>query len=513
MYAFLFSFTFVLDRLNSELTSNDYELFAQELRKIHMEDDHHNRLLYNRTIPQQDLTQYTNNKRGTITEIFNSLVTCQFQSLPAIGSLLVLDDPEKILVMEVIDHLNDTEVRALCLNECDYIGRNMKVIDTNSPRYIPIGEKLFGRSLNAFGYPIDDLGPVNAQEQPVNSTRVKKHRNIEKVPANIINTGVKLIDVMFPVLYGSKVAIVGQSANLGKAALLRKIYENTLSPHNERTSIYCGIGQSRFLHDIMRHGPLGHHLCNSVIILSQLSEPPKAKISTCETALAIAEHFTQHNNEVLLFVDNIHSYTESNAEVDGLMGKIPSTDHRRADLVSGYDQFQSRIGTDGEKGRMTLFQTIVLPENDPSHTSQLLSDMDIVIRFNKRVSHLGFTPSIDILHSSSRFIDRTVLGYVHYVTIQAAVTLLQDYGNILGKVGLNFELMTDKEKKIVGRANRLKNYFTQPLEFGTKFIQSQHAIEDVRAIVSGEHDDIPEPAFFMSGTVADIRQELETKML
>lgn len=509
------------------LPKAEFEKFSSDLQKEGIIDvaqaknlsDKYNELMKNKTLTEEKWAGY---QRGNTTSIIGPVIDAKFEGkLPPIGNALegVVPAPGGYYqVFEVMQHLGDKQVRTLSITPMDGLFRGKELVDTGNQITVPVGRETLGRVLDVLGRPIDGRGPVNAK------TKYTVHR---KPPAfseqtasdDVLVTGIKVIDVLMPYPRGGKIGLFG-GAGVGKTVVIMELINNIAKKHGG-FSVFGGVGErtregtdlynEMIESNVIRLDGPGS---KAALVYGQMNEPPGARARVGQTALAIAEYFRdEEGQDVLLFVDNIFRFTQANAEVSALLGRIPSAVGYQPNLSTDIGELQERI-TSTTKGSITSVQAVYIPADDitdpaPATTFQHLDSFTVLSR---SIAEQGLYPAVDALESKSRMVAADAIGVYHYDTANACKKYLQEYINLQDVIAiLGIDEMDESDQQIVFRARRLQKYLTQPFTVaeiftGMKgyFVDMENAVEDARNICDGRYDDVPEPAFFMSGGIPDI---------
>jgi len=454
--------------------------------------------------------------RGHISQIIGAVVDCKFESnLPPIGNALEVLLPSangKNVILEVVQHLSENDVRTICISPTEGLFRNKELVDTGGPITVPVGRETLGRVLNVLGEPIDQRGPINAKH------RSAIHRNPPSVmhqttQDEVLVTGMKVVDVLIPYPKGGKIGLFG-GAGVGKTVVIMELINNIAKKHGG-FSVFGGVGErtregTDLLLEMIQSGviKIGGE-SKASLVYGQMNEPPGARARVGQSALAIAEYFRDaEGQDVLLFIDNIFRFTQANSEVSALLGRIPSAVGYQPNLSTDIGELQERI-TSTKRGSITSVQAIYVPADDITDPAPAttFAHLDATTVLSRGIAEQGMYPAVDSLESMSRLINPSAIGNYHYDTADGVRRCLQEYQNLQDIIAiLGVDELGDADKKIVNRARRLQKYFTQPFTVAEVFtgktgyfVEMEDAIEDARGILDGKYDDIPEAAFMMSG--------------
>lgn len=461
--------------------------------------------------------------RGVISQIIGAVVDCKFEkNLPPIGNALEVLLPSsngKNVILEVVQHLSENDVRTICISPTEGLFRNKELVDTGGPITVPVGRETLGRVLNVLGEPIDARGPVNAKNRlPIH--RDPPHVMQQTTQDEVLVTGIKVVDVLIPYPKGGKVGLFG-GAGVGKTVVIMELINNIAKKHGG-FSVFGGVGErtregTDLLLEMMQSKVIQvDGESKASLVYGQMNEPPGARARVGQTALAIAEFFRdEEGQDVLLFIDNIFRFTQANSEVSALLGRIPSAVGYQPNLSTDIGELQERI-TSTKKGSITSVQAIYVPADDITDPAPAttFAHLDATTVLSRGIAEQGMYPAVDSLESMSRLINPSAIGNYHYDTADGCRRCLQEYQNLQDIIAiLGVDELSDADKKIVNRARRLQKYFTQPFAVAEVFtgktgyfVEMEDAIEDARGILDGKYDDIPEAAFMMSGGMTTILQ-------
>ncbi len=458
---------------------------------------------------------------GRITQIIGPVIDVYFESgiLPAIYNALKIKRKDKSqLVLEAAQHLGENTVRCVAMDSTDGLQRGGTVEDTGYPIRVPVGKGTLGRLLNVVGEPIDEMGPIETEERwPI-------HRDAPvltdlDVKREVLETGIKVIDLLEPYNKGGKIGLFG-GAGVGKTVLIMELINN-IAIYRGGFSVFGGVGErTREGNDLwleMRQaGVLNmEKLTESKVsmVFGQMNEPPGARLRVALTALTIAEYFRdQENRDVLLFVDNIFRFTQAGSEVSALLGRMPSAVGYQPTLATEMGELQERI-TSTNKGSITSVQAIYVPADDLTDPAPAttFTHLDATTVLNRQLVEMGIYPAVDPLDSTSRILDSRVVGERHYSIARQVQQILQKYKELQDIISiLGMEELSDEDKVIVNRARRIQRFLSQPFfvaeEFTDqkgKYVKLEDTIRGFEEIIEGKHDHLPEQAFYMVGTIEE----------
>jgi len=454
---------------------------------------------------------------GRIVEIKGVVIDVVFtEQLPEIYTALTIDVPRAdgstdTLVAEVQQHLGDDRVRAVAMDSTDGLARGTFVTDTGGPISVPVGEPTLGRLWNVTGDPIDERGPVPADVErwPIHRDPPSFRDLSPKV--EIFETGLKVIDLIAPFVKGGKVGFFG-GAGLGKTVLIQELIHNVAMQHGG-VSVFSGVGErSREGNDLWREMEESGVLDKVALVFGQMNEPPGARLRVGLSALTMAEYFRDQGQDVLLFIDNIFRFVQAGSEVSALLGRMPSAVGYQPTLASEMGQLQERI-TSTRTGSVTSVQAIYVPADDLTDPAPAatFAHLDAFITLSRPIVEKGIYPAVDPLDSFSRALQRGIVSDEHFEVATSLQQILQRYKDLQDIIAiLGMDELTDEDKLVVGRARRIERFLSQPNfvaeQFtGTpgKYVKLEDTIRGFREIIDGEHDELPESAFYMVGTIED----------
>ncbi len=454
---------------------------------------------------------------GKIVQIIGAVVDVEFsrESMPRVFEALKMQTPE--LTLEVQQQLGDGVVRAIAMGSTDGLRRGMDVLATGNPIMVPVGQGTLGRIMNVLGTPIDEAGPVNTE------TFMPIHR---KPPAyadqataiEVLETGIKVIDLIMPIAKGGKVGLFG-GAGVGKTVTLMELIRNIAVAHSG-FSVFAGVGErtregNDFYHEMKEGGVLD----KVALVYGQMNEPPGNRLRVALTGLTMAEYFRDEGRDVLLFVDNIYRYTLAGTEVSALLGRMPSAVGYQPTLADEMGRLQERI-TSTRTGSITSFQAVYVPADDLTDPSPAttFAHLDATLVLSRQVAELGIYPAVDPLDSTSRILDPQVVGDEHYGVARAVQGTLQKYKELRDIIAiLGMDELSPEDKLAVSRARKIQRFLSQPFfvaEVFTgapgKYVTLKETIAGFKAIVEGEYDHLPEQAFYMVGGIEEAVEKAKT---
>lgn len=455
---------------------------------------------------------------GKIVQVIGNVIDVEFPEgkLPNILNALVLnnptisDEPDN-LVVEVAQHLGNNVVRCVAMDTTDGLVRGMPVKDTGKPIQVPVGHSALGRVLNVVGRPVDDMGPVKGEKMyPIHREApafVEQSTKIE-----LLETGVKVIDLLIPFPKGGKLGMFG-GAGVGKTVILMELINNIAKQHGG-ISVFAGVGErTREGTDLYLEMKEAGVLEKAGLVYGQMNEPPGARARVALTALAMAEYFRdEENQDVLLFIDNIFRFTQANSEVSALLGRMPSAVGYQPTLATDLGALQERI-TSTTKGSITSVQAVYVPADDLTDPAPAttFAHLDGTIVLSRQIAELGIYPAVDPLDSTSRILDPNVLGNEHYMVARQVQQILQKYKDLQDIIAiLGMDELSDEDKLIVARARKIQRFLSQPFHVAEQFtgkpgryVKLEDTIRGFKEIIEGKHDDVPEQAFYMVGTIEE----------
>ncbi|TCJ12737.1 F0F1 ATP synthase subunit beta [Parasulfuritortus cantonensis] len=454
---------------------------------------------------------------GKIVQIIGAVVDMEFPRghLPKVYDAVKIDSPA--LTFEVQQQLGDGIVRTIAMGSTDGLRRGMPVQDTGAPIQVPVGQATLGRIMDVLGEPVDEAGPVNAE------TRMPIHR---KAPAyadqasavEILETGIKVIDLIMPIAKGGKVGLFG-GAGVGKTVTLMELIRNIAVEHSG-FSVFAGVGErtregNDFYHEMKEGGVLD----KVSLVYGQMNEPPGNRLRVALTGLTMAEYFRDEGRDVLFFVDNIYRYTLAGTEVSALLGRMPSAVGYQPTLASEMGALQERI-TSTRTGSITSFQAVYVPADDLTDPSPAttFAHLDATLVLSRQVAELGIYPAVDPLDSTSRILDPLVVGEEHYSVARSVQATLQRYKELRDIIAiLGMDELSPEDKLVVSRARKIQRFLSQPFFVAEaftgapgKYVSLKDTIAAFKAIVAGEYDHLPEQAFYMVGTIEEAAEKAKT---
>ena len=461
------------------------------------------------------MTTAAKTKDGKISQIVGVVIDADFAGgeLPAIYNALKVRMDGRELLFEVAQHLSESSVRAIALGSTDGLKRGERVEDTGAPISVPIGKETMGRMFNVIGEPIDGKKGEFKTRAPIHRTAPSLSEQSGSV--EILETGIKVIDLICPVTKGGKVGLFG-GAGVGKTVLITELINNIAKEHGG-TSVFAGVGErTREGNDLYYEMEESGVLDKTALVFGQMNEPPGARLRVALSGLTIAEGFRDEGKDVLLFVDNIFRYTQAGAEVSALLGRLPSAVGYQPTLAQEMGLLQERI-TSTQKGSITSVQAVYVPADDLTDPAPAttFAHLDSTIVLNRALTELGLYPAVDPLDSSSTILDPEIVGDEHYTVAREIQRVLQRYKDLQDIIAiLGMEELSDEDKQTVSRARRIQRFLTQPFFTTEQFsnlkgrlVSLDDALDGCEQILAGKFDDCPEQALYMVGTIDDARRK------
>ncbi|MGB9780410.1 MAG: F0F1 ATP synthase subunit beta [Caldanaerobacter sp.] len=457
-------------------------------------------------------------KKGYITQVIGPVVDIRFEGdLPPIYNAIKIPMGDRELVVEVAQHIGDNTVRCVAMGPTDGLRRGMECIDTGGPIKVPVGKGVLGRMLNVLGQPIDEMGEIkNVEYMPIH----KKPPSFEEQnPATeILETGIKVIDLLTPYPKGGKIGLFG-GAGVGKTVLIMELIRNVAIEHGGY-SIFAGVGErSREGNELWLEMHEAGVIDKTAFVFGQMNEPPGARMRVGLAGLTIAEYFRdEEHQDVLLFIDNIFRFVQAGSEVSALLGRMPSAVGYQPTLATEMGALQERI-TSTKKGSITSVQAIYVPADDLTDPAPAttFAHLDATTVLSRSIAEMGIYPAVDPLDSTSRILEPHIVGEEHYYVARKVQEILQRYKELQDIIAiLGMEELTEEDRLIVYRARKIQRFLSQPFFVaetftGTpgKYVPLKETIRGFKKIVEGEMDDIPEPAFYMVGTIDEVYEKAE----
>jgi len=453
---------------------------------------------------------------GKVSQVIGAVVDVKFDGeLPPILSALHIKQEGRTLVLEVAQHLGEKTVRTIAMDTTEGLVRGEEVTATGDAIQVPVGSATLGRIINVIGEPIDERGPVESDEhRPIHAQAPEFVE--QSTESEILETGIKVVDLLAPYAKGGKIGLFG-GAGVGKTVLIQELINNVAKAHGGY-SVFAGVGErtregNDLYHEMIESGVIELEGESKVsLVFGQMNEPPGARARVALTGLTLAEKFRDEGRDVLFFVDNIFRFTQAGSEVSALLGRIPSAVGYQPTLATDMGTLQERITTT-TKGSITSVQAIYVPADDLTDPAPATSfaHLDATTVLNRAISELGIYPAVDPLDSTSRILEPRVVGEEHYRTAREVQEILQQYKSLQDIIAiLGMDELSEEDRLTVARARKIQRFLSQPFFVAEVFTGSPGklvALEDTvrgfREIVDGKHDDLPEQAFYMVGTIED----------
>ena len=464
---------------------------------------------------------------GRVVQVSGPAVDCQFPEgqIPELHFAIRItsegfDVPEPIdIICETQQHLGEGRVRTIALQVTEGLVRGMKAVSLGAPVMVPVGRETLGRILNVIGEPVDNLGPVNAKHRyPIH--RQAPSFEDQSTRLEMFETGIKVIDLLEPYLRGGKIGLFG-GAGVGKTVIIQELINNIALKHGG-VSVFAGVGErtregNDLWHEMIEAGTVvvgDFEKSKVALVYGQMTEPPGARLRVGLTGLTVAEYFRdEEGQDVLLFIDNIFRFTQAGSEVSALLGRMPSAVGYQPNLASEMGELQERI-TSTKKGSITSVQAIYVPADDYTDPAPAtaFAHLDATTQLSRSISEMGIYPAVDPLTSTSRILDARILGDDHYNVAQAVKGVLQRYKDLQDIIAiLGIDELSEDDKLTVARARKIQRFLSQPFHVAEqftgipgKYVKLEDTVRSFKEVVEGKHDDIPEQAFYMQGTIEDV---------
>ena len=457
------------------------------------------------------------NNIGKVVQIIGAVVDVQFDqdNLPKLLNAIEIQHNGGTLVIEVAQHIGDDVVRCIAMGSTDGLVRGVEAVDTGKPITVPVGKNTLGRIFNLLGEPVDNKPAPEAEERwPI-------HREAptyeELAPANeILETGIKVIDLICPYLKGGKIGLFG-GAGVGKTVLIQELINNVANQHGG-ISVFTGVGErTREGNDLYTEMTESGVIDKTVLVYGQMNEPPGARMRVGLSGLTMAEYFRDvEGQDVLLFIDNIFRFTQAGSEVSALLGRMPSAVGYQPTLATEMGALQERI-TSTNKGSITSVQAVYVPADDLTDPAPAttFAHLDATTVLSRAISSLGIFPAVDPLDSTSKILDPDIVGQEHYEVARGVQTILQRYTELQDIIAImGMDELSDEDKLTVSRARKIQRFLSQPFHVAEqftgmkgKFVPLKETVRGFKEIIDGMHDDIPESAFLFAGTIDDVLEK------
>jgi len=475
-------------------------------------------------------TETTDHKIGRVVQIIGPAVDIEFGEghLPALqNAIRIVDDGElgKVpidVIVEVANHIGENQVRCVAMKPTDGMVRGMKAIDTGAPIQVPVGRETLGRIMNVLGEPVDERGPVNAELHWSIHREAPKFED-QATGIEMFETGIKVIDLLEPYTKGGKTGLFG-GAGVGKTVLILELITNVAKQHGG-FSVFAGVGErTREGNDLwlefQESGVINiddPSKSRAALVYGQMTEPPGARLRVGLSALTVAEYFRDaEGKDVLLFIDNIFRFTQAGSEVSALLGRIPSAVGYQPTLLTEMGELQERI-TSTKNGSITSVQAIYVPADDYTDPAPAttFAHLDATTNLSRAIVELGIYPAVDPLASTSRILDPRIIGDEHYQVARSVKQILQRYKDLQDIIAiLGIDELSEDDKLTVSRARKIQKFLSQPFFVASQFtgregryVPIAETVRGFKEIVEGKHDEIPEQAFYMMGTIEEVLEE------
>lgn len=451
---------------------------------------------------------------GKIVQIIGPVVDIRFseENLPELLNAIEIDNHGERLVVEVAQHIGDDTVRCVSMGSTDGLVRGMEGVDTGEPIAVPVGDETLGRLFNVLGEPIDEKGEVKVkQTAPIH--RAAPSFEEQETSREIFETGIKVVDLIAPYSKGGKIGLFG-GAGVGKTVLIMELINNIAIQHGG-LSVFAGVGErTREGNDLYYEMIESGVIDKTALVFGQMNEPPGARMRVGLTGLTMAEYFRDvEGQDVLLFIDNIFRFTQAGSEVSALLGRMPSAVGYQPTLATEMGALQERI-TSTKKGSITSVQAVYVPADDLTDPAPAttFAHLDATTVLSRQIAELGIYPAVDPLDSTSRILDPEVVGNEHYEVARGVQEVLQRYKDLQDIIAiLGIDELSDEDKLTVARARKIQRFLSQPFSVAEqftgmegKYVPIKETVRGFKEILEGKHDDIPEQAFFMVGTIDEV---------
>ncbi|HWX58616.1 F0F1 ATP synthase subunit beta [Bradyrhizobium sp.] len=462
------------------------------------------------------------NQVGRVTQVMGAVVDVQFEGqLPAILNSLETKNAGNRLVLEVAQHLGESTVRTIAMDATEGLVRGQEVTDTGQPIRVPVGAGTLGRIINVIGEPIDEAGPIKADDLRAIHQEAPTYTE-QSTEAEILVTGIKVVDLLAPYAKGGKIGLFG-GAGVGKTVLIQELINNVAKAHGGY-SVFAGVGErtregNDLYHEFIEskvnadpHNPDPGVKSKCALVFGQMNEPPGARARVGLTGLTVAEYFRDQGQDVLFFVDNIFRFTQAGSEVSALLGRIPSAVGYQPTLATDMGALQERI-TSTQKGSITSVQAIYVPADDMTDPAPATSmaHLDATTVLSRDIAALAIFPAVDPLDSTSRILNPNVIGEEHYQTARLVQQILQRYKSLQDIIAiLGMDELSEDDKLTVARARKIQRFLSQPFHVAEvftgspgRFVELTDTIKGFRGLCEGKYDHLPEQAFYMVGTIEE----------
>ncbi len=448
---------------------------------------------------------------GKVVQVIGPVLDIRFEDgkLPELLNAIEIQNGEKRITAEVAQHIGDNVARCISMNATDGMVRGLDAIDTGSPITVPVGNECLGRIFNLLGQAIDEQpDPVTAERWPIH--RPAPSYEEQESSAEILETGIKVVDLIAPYAKGGKIGLFG-GAGVGKTVLIMELINNVAKQHGG-LSVFAGVGErTREGNDLYNEMKESGVINKTALVYGQMNEPPGARMRVGLSGLTMAEYFRdRENQDVLLFIDNIFRFTQAGSEVSALLGRMPSAVGYQPTLATEMGALQERI-TSTKKGSITSVQAVYVPADDLTDPAPAttFAHLDATTVLSRAISSLGIYPAVDPLDSTSRILSPEIVGYEHYEVARSVQSILQRYKELQDIIAImGMDELSDEDKLIVARARKVQRFLSQPFSVAEqftgmegKYVPLKETIRGFKEIIEGKHDDLPESAFLFVGTI------------
>lgn len=458
---------------------------------------------------------------GKIVRAVGPVVDIAFNAdfLPVLNTAIQIDNQGESLTVEVAQHIGDDIVRCIAMGPTDGLIRGLDAIDTGAPISVPVGNETLGRMFNVLGNPIDGKEPLDSSVMAMPIHRSAPTYAQQRTETEILETGIKVIDLICPYIKGGKIGLFG-GAGVGKTVLIQELINNIATQHGG-LSVFAGVGErSREGNDLYYEMKESGVLNKTTLVFGQMNEPPGSRLRVALTGLTMAEYFRdEQNQDVLLFIDNIFRFTQAGSEVSALLGRVPSQAGYQPTLATEMGQLQERI-TSTKKGSITSVQAVYVPADDLTDPAPAttFAHLDAKVVLDRSIAALGIYPAVDPLNSSSRALDPLVVGQVHYEVAHGVQQILQKFQELQDIIAiLGMDELSEEDKITVARARRIRNYLSQPFTVASqftgmegKYVRVEDTIRGFKEILEGKCDHLPEQAFHNVGSIEEAIEKAKT---
>ena len=454
------------------------------------------------------------NNKGTVIQVQGPVLDIRFadDQLPQLLSAIQIQNGENTIIAEVAQHIGDNVVRCIAMSSTDGLQRGVEAVDTGAPISVPVGEECLGRVFNLLGQPIDNKPPVQGAETwPIHRPAPSYE---EQQPATeILETGIKVIDLICPYAKGGKIGLFG-GAGVGKTVLIQELIYNIATAHNGY-SVFTGVGErTREGNDLYNERPESGVIAKTAMVFGQMNEPPGARMRVGLSGLTMAEYFRDvKHQDVLLFIDNIFRFTQAGSEVSALLGRMPSAVGYQPTLATEMGALQERI-TSTKDGSITSVQAVYVPADDLTDPAPAttFAHLDATTVLDRGIASLGIYPAVDPLDSTSRILSPEIVGSEHYETARAVQGILQRYKELQDIIAImGMDELSEEDKLTVNRARKVQRFLSQPFHvaeqftgYKGKYVPLKETIRSFKEIIEGKHDDIPESYFLFAGSIDEV---------